>query len=731
MGLKTKNYNIPNGPWEQVSDRVRQLFQQISTLDIPKMETSVAGVLSKDTDYDSATYGEITVTIGDGLVNDGDALAIDLTATPGLEFSGGDLQIKAGDGVDIATGSLIVDLTANSGLEFSTGDLQIKAGDGVDISTGTLVVDLAATPGLEFSGGDLTVKVKAAAGVLIDGDGLYVDDTVYVPYTGATANVDIGAHNLTTTGTVTADSIFLADDKTLVFGTNSDFTIYYDEADDGLHIKVLAATGDNVYLYKGSYVIRLEDDWGPWARGLTRLQEENGTALGEFGGKGTDGNTLNYMYIGRAWNDQILTIDFDNDIVSTVGKLGVHESSPGTMLQVTHATAGEAAHHDIFRMRDTFGGASVGYFKNLDWYDGTNTVAAIGAAYVAPNVNLHFHSFYSSGYKSEANILMTIMGTGDVGIGTSTPDEKLEVDGTILCTALLSTGHVDIIQPGASWMTVDSTTSYTTVMGMAIYDPGCTIFYEDGNALSFKKCSAANIRNHTGTGAITTLAITAGGNLELFGGDISCGAVQSNGVSTFGDGGSGDYTTFEADGTILFTGNATVWDDLRFPVSSVKRLGFSDPGWRQFKDSGGGSVGVYSLAFDKNIEEEVYFTVQLPHSYKEGSNITPHVHWSPADGDAGNVVWALEYTWANMNGTFGNTTTIIVTDAADGTVGKHQFVDFSAIDGTGKTISSILMCRLYRFSSSGADTYDDDAFLLEIDFHFEMDTIGSRQILIK
>ena len=76
MGLNIKNYNIPNGSWEQVGGRVRQLFQQISTLDIPKMEISVGEGLSKDIDLDSPTYGKITLSITTDLLIDSGMLGL-------------------------------------------------------------------------------------------------------------------------------------------------------------------------------------------------------------------------------------------------------------------------------------------------------------------------------------------------------------------------------------------------------------------------------------------------------------------------------------------------------------------------------------------------------------------------------------------------------------------------------------------------------------------------------
>jgi hypothetical protein len=190
------------------------------------------------------------------------------------------------------------------------------------------------------------------------------------------------------------------------------------------------------------------------------------------------------------------------------------------------------------------------------------------------------------------------------------------------------------------------------------------------------------------------------------------------------DGGTTNYSAFESDGTLEFNGTATVFDDLRIPGLSVK-LGASAPDLAAFLGAG----NLLVLRFDGGATtEQVYFTVQLPHSYKEGSNITPHVHWSAVDGNAGNVHWQLEYTWQNIDGTFPAVTTITATDATSGTAWDHQKAAFSAITGTGKTISSMLVCRLFRDPTDGADTYGSDAAFLEFDFHFELDTVGSRTI---
>lgn len=177
-------------------------------------------------------------------------------------------------------------------------------------------------------------------------------------------------------------------------------------------------------------------------------------------------------------------------------------------------------------------------------------------------------------------------------------------------------------------------------------------------------------------------------------------------------------------GHLTLEGTATVWDDLRIAATATSKGAARAPGFAQLLDDGDSSTGVYAYQFDKATEEELHFAVQFPHTWKTGSTVYPHVHWCPVDTDTGNVIWGLEYTWASITGTLGNTTIITVTDAADGTAFKHQLADFDGIAGTGKTASSMMLCRVFRQAADESDTYDNDAALLEIDFHYEIDKLG-------
>lgn len=202
------------------------------------------------------------------------------------------------------------------------------------------------------------------------------------------------------------------------------------------------------------------------------------------------------------------------------------------------------------------------------------------------------------------------------------------------------------------------------------------------------------------------------------------------------------YVEWDSSGQIRLYGAATGWDDLRVPVATTRLGGTKDPDWAQLKDNGSGSQGVFIQWFDDTTEEEVYFEVQMPHAWKQGSDIYPHVHWVPkTTGASGNYVkWGLEYTWANINGSFGNTTIIYndITGASTATssgdavmaADKHYLSALTpVIDATGKTLSSMLCCRLFR--DAGSDGYGYDAGLLEVDFHYEIDSFGSESEYIK
>jgi hypothetical protein len=200
-------------------------------------------------------------------------------------------------------------------------------------------------------------------------------------------------------------------------------------------------------------------------------------------------------------------------------------------------------------------------------------------------------------------------------------------------------------------------------------------------------------------------------------------------------GGAANYSEFEADGTLVFNGDATVWDDMRVVPGSFDRPGTSDPTIVAY-DVNAGGISTYLWQFAVN--NIASFTIQLPHAYKVGTDIYAHIHWTPGPrGVAENgktVGWKIDYSWANIDGSFPTMQSLDLSNACDGTNHKHQMTPEVVIDGhtAAKGISSMLICNIKRTDTGADDTWAGTIsgqlpMLLEIDFHYQIDTVGSRQ----
>ena len=194
-----------------------------------------------------------------------------------------------------------------------------------------------------------------------------------------------------------------------------------------------------------------------------------------------------------------------------------------------------------------------------------------------------------------------------------------------------------------------------------------------------------------------------------------------------------NYTQIEADGHLTLTGTAIVYDDILVTPGSFDRPGTADPDIVSVTPGGTGTT-TWLWEFAKN--DIASFTVQIPHSYATGDDIKVHAHWTPgANGNEENgatVGWKIDYTWASINGNFGAMATLDLSDACDGTDWKHQMTPDVTITGTDKGISSMLVCNIKRTDTGTDDTWNGTAsgalpLLLELDFHFPINSIGSSE----
>lgn len=166
------------------------------------------------------------------------------------------------------------------------------------------------------------------------------------------------------------------------------------------------------------------------------------------------------------------------------------------------------------------------------------------------------------------------------------------------------------------------------------------------------------------------------------------------------------------------------WEDLRFPATAINPPGqASDPDVEA-------SSGL--LLFDAAATEVVFVAAQLSHSWAEGTAIVPHVHWQKTTSASGNVLWRLEYKWAPIGEvmdaaftTVDASTPIGATPDTD-TADYHMITSFGDVDVSGKNVSDMFIFKVSRVGGDAADTYAADARLLEIDIHYQKNSLGSE-----
>lgn len=164
----------------------------------------------------------------------------------------------------------------------------------------------------------------------------------------------------------------------------------------------------------------------------------------------------------------------------------------------------------------------------------------------------------------------------------------------------------------------------------------------------------------------------------------------------------------------------TVWDDLRFPATAINPTGTAAPPAVN-NDNG-------LLYFSKSAVNIIAIAGQMPHGWKRGSTISPHIHVMHNDEGAGNSVWKFEYNIAKINGQFASSySSETKTFAAPGAVRTHSLfsfadIDMSDYDGT----STMFLVLISRLGDDVADTYDNTIALLEFDVHYQINKIGTR-----
>lgn len=140
--------------------------------------------------------------------------------------------------------------------------------------------------------------------------------------------------------------------------------------------------------------------------------------------------------------------------------------------------------------------------------------------------------------------------------------------------------------------------------------------------------------------------------------------------------------------------------------------------------------GVAGWALDATAMEWIYFGISMPTDYKEGTSITPYIHYltTGSTGSAQSVAMALTYAWTNQDGLVATPTQSNLT-LTPGTAFTVYTTNFTALSSTSAEVGSHLMGCLVRNSTAAADSYTADLYVTGMDFYYQVDGFGSSSLI--
>ena len=268
-------------------------------------------------------------------------------------------------------------LTLDGGL---TVDNITINGTEIDLSSGDLTVDVA---------GNLILAPGTDEVRLIGGS----NDTAFGKFFASSGNFYI---NMPT------------QDKDIIFSGNdggTTITAMTIDMSEGGRVGIgNTSPGHILHIQDTDPVVAITTDADGEAAELRLMEDAAGTQHGGFIRYEGNGD---YVQIGH-YNSGTEMMGWSMD---DSGNVGIGTTNADTLLHLTKAS--ENADVDFIKMQMSGWAGSSGQVKNIAWSDGTN-VCAIGPEFTTNKVNMHFHSFYNGGYKTETTKLFTINGDGNI-----------------------------------------------------------------------------------------------------------------------------------------------------------------------------------------------------------------------------------------------------------------------------------------------------------------------------
>ena len=141
--------------------------------------------------------------------------------------------------------------------------------------------------------------------------------------------------------------------------------------------------------------------------------------------------------------------------------------------------------------------------------------------------------------------------------------------------------------------------------------------------------------------------------------------------------------------------------------------------------------GISAYAYAPSSISESYANWDVPFNWAPGTDLYLAFHWSPGSSTAtGTVRWAVEYTGAFVNGNFFAPITEYYNSphTMSDPYMHHQEVS-TPFPGDQVQPNMRFLLRIFRDGADVADTFPDNAFLVGVDFYYQVNKFGTQSYL--
>jgi hypothetical protein len=170
-----------------------------------------------------------------------------------------------------------------------------------------------------------------------------------------------------------------------------------------------------------------------------------------------------------------------------------------------------------------------------------------------------------------------------------------------------------------------------------------------------------------------------------------------------------------------------VYNDIQFNIESGRVASANFPDWDSTFTT---NTGSYKFDVDDYID---IGTQEMLHNWKEASDIYFHIHTAldgaNASGSSQYAKFIIYIAYADEGGVYTETNKDIEIEIPTGTADlTHLFGQATALAMAGLTIGTQMNLRVKRIAATTGTEYPNHIFVTQVGLHYQIDTLGSRQI---